>query len=164
AHRTDTSALVDLIIPGPRFLMPYFYAPTAIVILSDIPAAHMWLQQPPVAWPSTAIQWNAEAGTSYDGGRYISSKGELAGHAEPKRQDAYLSQNSTGTRAGRAFNVISGFWRDDYASAQYSQYGLTMPASGESPYQFFDPLTNAYKTVDRWEVQSSDTTDTIEGA
>lgn len=142
--------------------MPYTYYPQAIILLSDIPASHMWLHQKPVAWPSTAIQWNAEGGSSYDGGRFIDDKGQLEGHGVPLRQDTYLSTGSSGPRTGRAFRPIAGLWRDNYASGQYSTYGLEQPTFAESPYQYWDDTLGQYVTVDRWEVQSEESTDAIE--
>jgi hypothetical protein len=86
-----------------------------------------FLTRPPQCWQVPAEGWNAEDGSSIDGGRYLPTEGVVQGQGEPKMQDTYLT--GTADREGRAFTVVTGQWQDDWVSPQTDKYGLLFPDS-----------------------------------
>lgn len=123
------------------------YNVQAAVTLRPLPEACGYLAAPPVSWPTLASDWNLDPDTDIDG-RYIQQNvGEAQGVPSPKRQDTYIS--GTSGRTGRAFNVISGSWKDDLVDPQQDVYGLLMPDSSAEI---------------SWEIRSAAITPQIEAA
>ncbi len=119
----------------------------AVATLRPIPEVCGYLAAPPVSYPTLASDWNLDPYTDIDG-RYIERNlGQVQGVMLPKLQDTYISGSSG--RTGRAFNVISGTWKDDFVDPLHDVYGLLMPDS----------------TPDvTWEVRSAAITTGIEAA
>ncbi len=119
----------------------------ASAILRPIPETCGYLAAPPVSFPTLAPDWNLDPGTEIRG-RYVEQNlGEAQGVMLPVLQDTYVAGDSG--RTGRAFNVISGTWIDDFNDPLHDVYGLLMPDSSPGVV---------------WEVRSAGITPGIEAA
>jgi hypothetical protein len=79
-------------------------------IVTDIPSKKGYVVSPAIAMGVVTEALNDEAGSTITG-RYHPAKGYAAGIGTPLRKDTFL--NGTAGRSGRAFNVVSGVWKDD---------------------------------------------------
>lgn len=106
----------------PTTLIPAVYAEATYV-----PLAYGAVIAPPVWWWSVAADWNAESGSSIEGGRFSKGKSEVISVPKPYFQDTYLF--GTGSRTGRAFDLTTGICKDDWVAPWSSKYGLLFPDS-----------------------------------
>lgn len=106
----------------PTTLIPAVYAEATYV-----PLAYGAVIAPPVWWWSVAADWNAESGSSIEGGRFSKGKSEVISVPKPYFQDTYLF--GTGSRTGRAFDLTTGICKDDWVAPWSNKYGLLFPDS-----------------------------------
>lgn len=100
---------------------PHILSPDVIVYLSPIPERDGYPDHSVIAYPTVAEASNLKISDSHNG-RYVPHTGKEQGAAVIKRQDTY--KTGTGSRIGRAFDVISGTWSDNLVTSYANCYGL----------------------------------------
>ncbi len=119
----------------------------ATAVIQPVPEVYGYLEAPPLILPMLARDWNLNPETAISG-RYIHANlGEVQPVPVPLLQDTYLA--GTAGRSGRAFNAISGTWKDDFVDPQHDLFCLLMPDSSPEI---------------AWELRSADITTEIEAA